>query len=158
MGVQRAAHRDARRGVVPKAHPREVQQAALAAYLDVGPRQAGRDTGLPVQTVQSIAKRHGMLLSDLKDDVRPWAEKRLDVADAFGQLAVQCMSRAKETLDEGTEKSMHTQRLLTSAAIAVDKAQLLSGGATSQHLSLSGTLEQAAELQEQLRTRAKQDK
>lgn len=60
-----------------------------------------------------------------------WAQRRATLVDRFGEVAEKLLDRI-----EDDEQARDAKDLMTAAAIAVDKAQLLSGGATSRHEQL----------------------
>jgi TnpA family transposase len=74
------------------------------------------------------------------------------LADRWGRLASDTVGAAELLLREGRYREM--REVVTSAAIATDKAQLLSGGATSRSdvrtLKVTAAAERLAELMAQL--------
>lgn len=122
----------------------EQKQRALAIYAEHGPREAARETGIPLSTVGTWAKAAGVTFNAERTaratEVRQmrWAERRANLTDLFGQAAEELVEKARTAEDAGDAK-----QLMLAAAIGVDKAQLLSGGVTSRHEQLDAERRQA---------------
>jgi transposase-like protein len=116
----------------------EQRTQALELYRTDGPRAAAATTGIPPGTISAWATRAGLQTDCVENAaVRvqaaqlKWEERRLDLANGIGELAAVARDRALEEARNG--KPRDAQALATTMAIAVDKAQLLTGAATSRH-------------------------
>jgi hypothetical protein len=123
--------------VVAKVYSEEQRLEALELYKQHGPSEASRRTGAPVKTIASWAARAGVQTSapqkaaDAIERQRlNWASQRLIEADAAGTDASEVRNKMLTLVrDEQTQKA---QQLATVYGVLVDKAQLLSGSATSR--------------------------
>ena len=123
--------------MVAKDYSEEQRRNALALYKEHGPSKASRQCGIPQKTISSWAKRGGVQ-SDAPQKTKAaveaarlkWAERRTDEANEAGHDAqsVRLMMLAL-AMDEQTKKA---QELATVYGVLIDKAQLLSGSATSR--------------------------
>lgn len=130
------------------AHPPEVKERALAIYMESGPAVAEQETGVPSGTIRSWASRAGVSVGNRG---KPWVESRDDLMNRFGSLAWLAADEVERHLkahDPGK-----AQKAMLAAAIAVDKAQLLSGGHTSAHVSFSATANSLMKIVENARRR-----
>lgn len=112
----------------------EQKAEALELYVEHGPSEAARRTGIPSKTISSWAKRSGVqsdVLGNLAAAVKVaemrWAERRARLADEAGALAEILLKRAK------VEKVPRDARYLVEGMEkAAGVAQLLSGNPTSR--------------------------
>jgi hypothetical protein len=110
---------------------------ALAIYRVDGPSEAARRTGIPRPTITSWACRNGeaslmrenLMANVLAQQLR-WAERRESMVHEMGDVAQKALTKAGEAID--ADKLRDAKDAATTMAILVDKAQLLSGGATSR--------------------------
>lgn len=108
---------------------------ALRLYVEVGPAEAGRLLSIPAATVRKWAERSDLTLKDERgrsvaaavEGARlTWAQRRADVAQRAGDAAAIFLERALEAGPRGAADLMRAFK------IALDSAQLLSGGAMNQ--------------------------
>ena len=120
-------------------HPRNTpeERARVAALVgEVGPAEAARRTGHPLGTVKSWARRAGVSSPDPAPEKAiatasvAWVQRRAALVDELGRAAVRAIERVNERLDADTTSGLRD--LAVSAAVMIDKAQLLSGGATDR--------------------------
>lgn len=116
--------------------PAETREQALSLLRDgVGTRETERRTGVPKQTLSRWAKTAG-INADLAARTEAaaastklaWAQRRALLVDELGNATVQLLEK---TL--AAEDGRDARGWATALAILVDKAQLLSGAATSRH-------------------------
>lgn len=113
------------------------RDAALDIYTHSGPRAASRATGVPATTISRWAQQAGIASratekTQARDDGRrrAWVERRGEIIDQLGDLVDALIRKTAEKVEAGDLKEARYGAL--AAAIAVDKAQLLSGGATER--------------------------
>lgn len=114
----------------------EVRNAALDR-LRAGEQvtDVARDIGVNKSTVSKWATKAGVAVvtegrtaNATRAAQTKWAERRATLIDDMGQVAAELLQKAR-TADDARQ----AQGFATSVAIFVDKAQLLSGAATSRH-------------------------
>lgn len=141
---------------------------ALKAYAQQGPTAASEATGIPMGTIAAWAvrkgyakERHENAVGAVNAATTDLAVRRLelahglldDIAHLRAELFAPCVQRIVKTvsavagrteaeivdveLDQPTFAEQ--TRIMTSIGIAVDKAQLLSGAATSRTETLTGS-------------------
>lgn len=111
------------------------KQALELVREGVGYREITRRTGVSRSTISTWAREAG-IDTEKADQVAAaaeanrvgWHKRRGELIDRFGDLAELMLERT-----EACNESADAKNLITAAAIAVDKAQLLSGSATSRH-------------------------
>jgi transposase-like protein len=115
---------------------------AVAHYLQHGLAAAHQATGVPKQTLQDWARKAGHNLADISgrtaDQTRAataartilWEDRRTDLTHKLGDVAELALDKARELVEAG--KPGEAQKAMVTAAIGIDKAQLLSGNATSR--------------------------
>lgn len=160
----------------PAKYDAATKTRALAIYVERGPRDAAAETGVPVGTISSWAKRAG-LQSQAGENLAAAVEARsLRLELKRSELAERMYDESAKLLDQlwrpttyfkivtvgtgdGTsdvavgraEVEQPTfrdqQAIMTSVGIAVDKAQLLSGEATERSEANGGPFDLEAELQ-----------
>jgi hypothetical protein len=113
------------------------ERARVAALVgEVGPAEAARRTGHPLGTVKSWARRAGVVAPEPNPAKATaaasiaWAERRATLVDELGKAAAKAIDRVNERLEE--DKTTGLRDLAVSAAVMIDKAQLLSGGSTAR--------------------------
>jgi transposase-like protein len=118
----------------PRTYSPEQREEALALYVEHGPAAAASRLGIPASTVRSWAKRAGKqspradrAVAGAEAARRTWAQRRADVALESGEAASELIERIR-----GTSKAREAADWSRAFAIAVDKAQLLDGGATGR--------------------------
>lgn len=137
----------------------EQREKALELCREHGPRHAARETGIPFGTISGWAKDAGVASDATRTqaatEVRQarWAERRAGLTDLLGQAAQELVEKARKSEDLRAAKDA-----MLAAAIAVDKAQLLSGGVTSRHEQLDAEKrrERVAGLVDELAARREQ--
>ena len=118
-----------------RAHPPELRARALALYRgEVGPAEAARRVGVPPATVRGWAHRAGVsseraahARAGAKAARLTWAQRRAEVARDSGDAAAELLARMRKA-----RKPREAADWSRAFAIAVDKAQLLGGGATGR--------------------------
>jgi transposase-like protein len=124
---------------------------ALAAYIEHGACEAARRTGIPQVTISTWARRGGVQSSApakieaaVKAGAMKWAQRRVTLADKLGQVSEVLADAAQKAADAGDGRN--AQALMTGAAIGVDKAELLTGRATSRSVTYTDPVARAKEL------------
>jgi transposase-like protein len=114
----------------------EQRAEALALYAEVGPAKAARQLGIRAGTLRQWAVRAGVTGHDPRTRLATeaaktkWAARRDDLANQAGaaaQIVLEAMVKAAQGGDGTTARG-----LSIAFGVTVDKAQLLSGGATSR--------------------------
>lgn len=116
--------------------PAQTRSDAVALLRDgVGTREVARRLSVPHPTLSRWAKAAGL---EPERDARAreahaavrqaWAQRRLDLVDQLGEATVTLLERTLTATDGPDARGW-----ATALAILVDKAQLLSGQATSRH-------------------------
>lgn len=115
----------------------EQRRHALVVYVDHGPAEAARRTGIPSATIASWAHRNGVQTRCIattraatEHSRLRWEERRAEMVHEIGAVAALALERAHAELDAGHARN--AKDLATTMAILVDKAQLLAGDATSR--------------------------
>lgn len=132
-------------------------QALTLVREGVGYREITRRTGVARSTISTWARAAG-IDTEKADQVAAaaeanrvgWHKRRGELIDRFGDLAELMLERT-----EACNESADAKNLITAAAIAVDKAQLLSGGATSRYeqVGLDKQRERVRAMQDELAER-----
>jgi len=120
----------------PRQRPPEQKAEALRLVAEVGQAEAARLTGIPVGTVASWAQRAGVEAPGVDEQRKrvasgqiAWAERRLTLADRFGEVADKAARVLLERLDSA---DVTVPQVISVIEAAVGKAQLLTGGSTSR--------------------------
>lgn len=114
--------------------PADIRERALALYVEHGPAEASRQTGVPIGTVAAWAHRKGVqsnapdTLARAREALKLTREVR--VAQLAEDLLVIAQERAKRLRQSITADS--ERELATVIGLAIDKSQLLAGAATSR--------------------------
>lgn len=115
----------------------EHKTEALRLYQTEGTNAAAAATGVPPATIRSWAHRSGVAANcneqrraNVQAQQLAWAERRGIMVEEIGAVAHKALAQTVAALELG--KSRDAKDLATTMAILVDKAQLLSGGATSR--------------------------
>jgi len=110
----------------------EEKALALALYLEHGPAEAGRLTGIPSATIRKWAQRDGVTVTrglNARAGVEAarlsWAERRAELTIRSGEVAMMILERI-----DGTRSAKNARLLAAAYGTIVDKAQLLDGAAT----------------------------
>jgi len=129
--------------------PDEVRSEALVLYAEEGVHVAHDRTGVPVNTIRSWAKRASAFVEERtgvevvpqSSSGVPWSERREVVVDQIGGLVALAISKTREAFEAGRLRDAKDGTI--SLAVLIDKAQLLTGSATSrsESLSLHGSVE-----------------
>lgn len=113
---------------------------ALALYATDGPTAVQAQLGIPKQTVQQWASDAGVRTVRNEHTAAAteaarldWQERRIALAHRMGAVAEKALAVAEEMLDARTPSK--AKDAATTMAILADKAQLLTGGATSRQFS-----------------------
>lgn len=115
---------------------------ALAIWTDSGAAAASTITGIPAGTIACWASRRGLqrfgpertraAVEALQHQAdQTWAEKRAELVHKLAGFADAALEAALDSLEDGNLR-MAKEGMLA-VAIAVDKTQLLTGGATGRH-------------------------
>ena len=129
---------------------------ALELYRTDGPTAVEHDLGIPKGTATRWAQAAGVTtVSTENTRVRveaarvKWEERRVALAHESGSVADLALSVARQNLAAG--KARDAQSAATTYAILVDKAQLLTGAATSRTETITGGIDAAVvELEREL--------
>lgn len=115
----------------------EQRRAAVELYLEHGGAEAARLTGIPKGTIRSWASRGDAATQRAENQDaaiaasrRRWEERRGDLVDRIGEAADLALDQTITALTAADAKVAKDSA--TTMAILVDKAQLLSGGATGR--------------------------
>jgi hypothetical protein len=110
------------------------KQAALEVYKELGPAEAGRQTGIPSGTIRAWASKAGTTVARgeaarAKVDAAQltWAQRRAEIATQTGEAAQEFLNLARRSTRAQTQRTH-----MASFAVAVEKAQLLDGAATER--------------------------
>lgn len=136
---------------------------ALDLYLEHGPAEASRRTGIPAATIRSWASRNDLTETRNATVGAAVAARKLsfeerrtalahglldDIARLRAELFSDCTERKALVVSDGKDAGSHVEivdidrtrptfaeqaRIMTAIGIAVDKTQLLSGAATERH-------------------------
>lgn len=120
-----------------RAYTAEQREEALALYREHGAAEAARRTGVTAGTIRAWASR-GDVATERAEHQRAhieaarlrWEERRTTMAHEIGETASRALDHVTTSIDSG--KARDAKDYATTMAILVDKAQLLSGGATSR--------------------------
>lgn len=128
----------------------EQREHALAVYADHGPAEAARRTGIPKGTIAAWANRREVQtrVAENLENARlvasmRWAERRSELADQAGEAAAIALAQAVAALQAGNDHLAKAAGVVF--GIAVDKAQLLTGEATSRTEMVGATPRPEAE-------------
>lgn len=115
----------------------EVRSEALGIYLADGAAAAAQRTGVPASTVRRWAHEAGQQTERARTTVEAtqaaamrWAERRAVMVEEMGHVAQEALAQTWEAIHAGNARD--AKDLATTMAILIDKAELLSGGATSR--------------------------
>jgi len=122
-------------------HPRqrspEQKAEALRLPAEVGKAEAARRTGIPAGTIASWGVRNGITAPDTNCTRTAvaaasvaWADRRVTLGEELGRIATLAARRMTERLE--ADKTTGVRDLAATVAVLVDKAQLLTGGATAR--------------------------
>jgi hypothetical protein len=118
------------------AYTEEQRAEALELYVAVGNREAAKRTGIPAGTIAAWASRCGVKsaraeqFEEARQAMRvPWEQRRAIVADALGEVAAVATEKLRALIESDQVKAGDLARAL---AVVIDRAQLLSGGATAR--------------------------
>jgi len=121
----------------PRQRPPEQKAEALRLVAEVGTQEAARRTGIPFGTVSSWARRSGVhspnaatIAVAVEVAAVRWAERRVILGEELGRAAGLATRRMTERLE--ADKTTGVRDLAATVAVLVDKAQLLTGGATAR--------------------------
>lgn len=140
-------------------YSQEQKAEALQLLASLGPHEASRLTRIPVGTIGSWGHRAGVKAPDnpafplanrskaVAAKQVAFAERRADLGNRIGEIAAKIADRIDEELEAGARRDYQAIRNLSgSLSVLVDKAQLLSGGATTRTEHLERTPEAEAEV------------
>jgi transposase-like protein len=116
----------------------EQRTQALELYRTDGPTAVQAQLGIPKATVTDWAQSSGVrtvrnekTAAAVEAKRVKWEDRRLELAHEMGRVAAKALKRAERELADGTGRD--AQAYATTMAILIDKAQLLTGAATSRH-------------------------
>jgi hypothetical protein len=145
-----------------RAYTPEQRTQALELYRTDGPTKASEATGIPKGTIAAWAHDEGVQTDCLAKTANAtraaalrWEERRTELAHRMGEIASKALERVDHAIEGqdpfggdlyvpgafGQPTLIHpsdAKALATTCAILVDKAQLLTGAATSRHEHTSG--------------------
>lgn len=126
----------------------EQRAEALQLLQVVGAAEAARRTGIKRGTLVSWAHRAGLRSADpeqrrehVQAAQQAWAERRAVLADMLGEAADEATQRLLQRIRSG---NMKDAELIRAVAVLVDRAQLLTGGAT-ERIEHGATVERTPE-------------
>lgn len=116
----------------------EQRAEALELYAQHGAVETCRRTGIAKGTLQSWAHRSGVATAcnenrraNVEALKAKWDERRIVMVHEIGAVAHMALAQAEEAVALG--RGRDAKDFATTMAILVDKAQLLTGAATSRH-------------------------
>jgi transposase-like protein len=120
----------------------EQKAAALALLAQVGKAEAARRTGIPAGTIAAWGSRTGVS-APTPEALRPvvearqlaWAERKVALASKLGDAADLAVAELTARIQT---KTIGDRELITALTALVDRAQLLTGEATSRPEVLGG--------------------
>lgn len=133
-------------------YPEAAKQEALRLLAEAGPAEASRRTGIPIGTIASWGHRGGVKAPSVASSERmvagaqvEWARRRVVLGERMGTAAEMALQRIEQKLESGV--GMGSMRdIAATAAVLIDRAQLLTGGATSRSEVVERTPEAEVEL------------
>lgn len=159
-----------------KRYTDDERQAAMDLAATRGYRYAADESGVPIGTLKSWMRRAGrqvqperraQLDAQIQASSLTWEARRLTLANELGEVAALALKRTRELI-EGQDAdggmlvrqgpggklvyvTMHDARAgALTAATLIDKAQLLSGGATARTESMDAAMERALDALDKL--------
>lgn len=124
---------------------------ALTLLAEVGLSEAARCTGIPRGTIASWGSRNGVNSPDAEQVAgvaevaqATWQVRKVALGEKLGTLCEKMATKIDERLDEDSLRGVRD--LAASIAILVDRAQLLTGGATQRTETVERTTEAEAEV------------
>jgi transposase-like protein len=132
---------------------------ALELYRTDGPTIVEERLGIPKGTVSEWGKAAGIQTVRTEQTAAAtetarveWEHRRVALAHRMGAVAERALERSQEAIDAG--KARDAQTYATTMAILADKAQLLTGAATSRSEHITSDIDAAvAELEKELAVR-----
>lgn len=128
---------------------------ALELYVEHGPAEASRRSGIPSGTIRQWALREGLVKARAEgvranvDAMRlTWAQRRGEICVRAGEVAANLLERA-----DGSERSRDASDFMRGFAVAVDKAQLLDGAPTERVASQVERVEKVKQMRDELAAR-----
>jgi transposase-like protein len=124
-----------------KRYTPEERTAAIDAYIMNGPDYCESEFGVKRATVRQWAKRAGVTLSRARQDVldakiqiagMTWEVRRVNLANELGNTAATALALVQASLETGATGLRNARDAAAVLSTLVDKAQLLSGGATAR--------------------------
>lgn len=113
------------------------RQHAVQLAVEHGPAEAARQLDLNAGTLRSWCHRAeavtvaaSTMQAATAVRMARWEERRAQMVHELGDVASLALQKARGNLQHG--KTREAQAAATTCAILIDKAQLLSGGATSR--------------------------
>jgi acetylornithine deacetylase/succinyl-diaminopimelate desuccinylase-like protein len=113
----------------------EQRTQALELYRTDGPTAVQAQLGIPKATVTDWAQSSGVrtvrnekTAAAVEAKRINWEDRRLDLAHEMGRLAAKALAAAERELDDRSMRD--AQAAVTTCAILVDKAQVLTGEAS----------------------------
>lgn len=128
---------------------------ALRLLAEVGKAEASRATGIPAGTIASWGHRNGVTAPSPEQlsagmaamaavRTETWQVRKVALGEKLGTLCEKMATKIDERLDEDSLRGVRD--LAASIAILVDRAQLLTGGATQRTETVERTTEAEAEV------------
>ena len=122
---------------------------ALELLATVGLNEAARITGIPVGTIASWGSRSGVKAPEvnrtkaMRTAQIAWSVRRATLADQLGEVAELATAKLRQLIEDDQVRAGDLARAL---AVVIDRAQLLSGGATVRAETVERTPEAEAEV------------
>lgn len=115
----------------------DTRSEALRVHLTDGAAAAAQRTGVPASTVRRWAHEAGQRTERARTTTEAtqaaamrWTERRAVMVEEMGAVAHEALAQAWAAMHAGNARD--AKNLATTMAILIDKAELLSGGATSR--------------------------
>lgn len=117
-----------------RTYTREQREEALALYVEYGPAEAARRTGINSSTIRVWAKRTGRKSPRADRAVAGAEAARLSWAQRKGEVALLAGQEAEAIVRQmlATPNARQKAELARAFAVMVDKTQLLEGGVTGR--------------------------
>lgn len=138
-------------------YPPEERATAVSLYQQVGPAEASRQTGIPQRTILEWAKAEGVIAQANQERTAEaravnaervavaWGDYREQEAAAAGATANFTRQALRRSVEAGESRA--ARELAVVYGILIDKAELLSGKATSR-IEVWAESQMAVELEE----------
>lgn len=132
-------------------YPEALKQEALRLLAEHGVAEASRQTGIPAGTIASWGSRLGVKAPSVEQiavlnaaTAELWQKRKLAMGERLGAVAEKMLQRIDERIND--DRTAGVRDLAASMAVLIDRAQLLTGGATTRAEVVERTPEAEAEV------------